>query len=571
GRQPPEPIKHQGADAPRSPGLWWGVALVGQFVFVFSAVALSGPGRIDIVDGQTRFEVARSLVEHGDSAIRDERVWFWTFPGRDGQRHTPYRFPQSVLGAGAIWLADATGPVSEGRRHFFFVLTSAFACALLPLAYALWFRHIGLGPGAALFWSTAGVFCTPSWFYGTSTFDDILGSAALVLAMSVALMTRHRHALLGAAAAGLLLGLAFNCKEPLGIFGFAVLAANRDPDRPWRAQLGRVALVLAGLALGVIAYRAYDLAKFAPKEPEVWAHLFRGYPPFWPDHPTSILAAFLGLTISPGAGVLWYSPTLALCLYGLARWRTAQPQLCRAVIIGCLIVLGFLCCLTFFAGDPAWGPRYLTPVLALLWLFAPLGAKWLRPGTTRLLLRLGLIVQMLALAVDPHRLYLERGLPSAFYLDIGPWVYFDSAASHLLNRPREIVAVVSPSRPPAYAFTPSHSPTFAFPVLNHIGRPDARLATVITGQLAQGGVAPLTTVTATAATMPMDFGPAAVQRYHILNTPRPWWASQWYLPQEQRPVDLAGTLALLVGTLGAGLVLMRAGWRGSMRRSGFPA
>src|SRR5438093_10129198 len=97
--------------------LTWALVLVGQFVFVFALVALSGPGRIDIVDGQTRYEVARSLVEHGDHQVRDERVWFWVLPGRDGERYTTYRFPQSLLGVPAIWLADATGPVTEGRRH----------------------------------------------------------------------------------------------------------------------------------------------------------------------------------------------------------------------------------------------------------------------------------------------------------------------------------------------------------------------------------------------------------------------------------------------------------------------
>src|SRR5947209_14564687 len=112
-----------GAVAPAHSRLGWGLVLVGQFLVVFSVAALSGPGRIDIVDGQTRYEVARSLVEHGDSVIRDQRVCFWVFPGRADQRYTPYRFPQSVLGAGAIALADATGPVSEGRRHFFFTLT----------------------------------------------------------------------------------------------------------------------------------------------------------------------------------------------------------------------------------------------------------------------------------------------------------------------------------------------------------------------------------------------------------------------------------------------------------------
>lgn len=545
----------------RRGGPWWRVALAGQFVFVFAAVALSGPGRIDIVDGQTRYEVARSLVDHGDSAVRDERVWFWVFPGRNGERHTPYRFPQSVLGAGAICLADATGLVDEGRRHFFFVLTSAFACALLPVAYALWFRHTGLSPGAALFWGTAGVFCTPIWYYGTSTFDDILGAAAVVLAVCVALLIRYRRPLLGAAAAGLLLGLAFNCKEPLGVFVFAAIAAGCDPRRPLRRQLGRVALVVAGVALGVLAYRAYDLARFPPRSAEEWARVQAGYVPFWQSEPSNVLAAALGLTLSPAKGVLWYNPTLVLCLYGLARWRVREPWLVRTVGGGCLAFVAFLCCLTFFAGDPTWGPRYLTPVLALLWLFAPAGAAWVRPGTTRLLLRLGLVVQLLALAVDPHRLYVERGLPAAFYYDRGPGLYFHPDTWHLLHRPREILEVVNPTRSRAEAFTPAPARTFAFPVLHHVGRVDARLAAVLTGQCAQPGGGPFGASMAAAATMPMDAGPDAVRRYHVLNALRPWWVSQWYLSPEERPVDLPATFALLVVALAAGLALMRAGRR----------
>jgi hypothetical protein len=67
---------------------------------------LCDPGRIDIVDGQTRYEVARRVVEHGDSIIRDPDVWFAVFPGRDGRRYTKYRFPQSAAGVVAILTAD---------------------------------------------------------------------------------------------------------------------------------------------------------------------------------------------------------------------------------------------------------------------------------------------------------------------------------------------------------------------------------------------------------------------------------------------------------------------------------
>src|ERR1700737_1497698 len=84
----------------------WGLALLGQFVFVFAAVALSGPGRIDIDDGQARFAVAQSLVDHGDPVVRDPDIWYTILPGRNGQRYSNYRLPQSAVGAVAVWIAD---------------------------------------------------------------------------------------------------------------------------------------------------------------------------------------------------------------------------------------------------------------------------------------------------------------------------------------------------------------------------------------------------------------------------------------------------------------------------------
>src|SRR5437667_8037913 len=102
----------QSASACRFSGPWL-LALAGLFLLVFAVVALTGPGRIDIVDGQTRYEVGRSLVEHGDSVIRDRDCWFAVIPGRDQQLYTNYRLPQSALAAVAIVAADATGRVSE--------------------------------------------------------------------------------------------------------------------------------------------------------------------------------------------------------------------------------------------------------------------------------------------------------------------------------------------------------------------------------------------------------------------------------------------------------------------------
>ena len=270
-------------------------------------------------------------------------------------------------------MADATGPVSEPRRHFFFVLTSAFACALVAVAFTLWFRHLGQTPAVAVGWALLGIVATPCWFYGTSTFDDILGTAGLVWAVVVAYLSRERRPLLGAAAAGLLLGWTFNCKEPLGIC---------RPDRAGRES--RLAAAVA-TAMGprrfdprrsgagpdhLSSLRTLQIpSRIDGRHEELWQR----YVPIWTANPLPALAAW---TLSPGAGVFWYCPPLLLCLVGLYRWRAPKAsRLCRAVLVSCAIFLGFLSFLTFFNGDPAWGPRYLTPVFALLWLFARQGSR----------------------------------------------------------------------------------------------------------------------------------------------------------------------------------------------------
>ena len=488
---------------------WW-LALVGLFLFVSSAVALSGPGRIDIGDGQTRYEVARSLVDHGDDVIRDDRVWFGVFPGRGGRSYTYYRFPQSVVGALAIVCSDTTGPVTEGRRHFFFSLTGAVACGMIAVTYAGLFRHLGSSPKEALFWAWAGILCTPSWFYGTSTFDDILGTAALTLSVTIALMSRHRKPMQGALVAGLVLGLAFNCKQPLGIFILAILAAGYDRSLRFREQWPRIVLALVGLAVGVAAYKGYDLYKFPPGTVEGHGELLKKYAPNWPGHPSLALFA---LAFSLGTGVFFYFPPLLIAIQGIRGWFRAERWFCLAVLASTGVFVLFITSMTIFKGDPAWGPRYLTPIFATFWIFAPIGASLMRRWVSVALLSLGFVVQVGALSVDPHRLYVEHRLPSAFYVE-KPWLYFHPAISHLANRPREIAEIFARGNERAERFSPSPAPWFAFPVIDFV-----------------------------------DKGPEAVRRYHLLNSFRPWWISQRYLTSE-RPVAL-GRTATLLGLLAA--------------------
>ena len=63
-------------------------------------------------------------------------------------------------------------------------MIGAATAGLLAVCYAIWFRTLGCSPRASLLWAFAGIVCTPSWYYSTSTFDDILGAAAVVIAVA---------------------------------------------------------------------------------------------------------------------------------------------------------------------------------------------------------------------------------------------------------------------------------------------------------------------------------------------------------------------------------------------------
>jgi hypothetical protein len=494
---------------------WW-VAEAGLFLTVLAVVALSGPGRIDIVDGQTRYEVARSIVDHGDLIIRDPDVWFVVFPGRDGHRYTKYRFPQSVVGILAIVMADITGPVTENRRHFFFTLIGAFGCAIIAVTYAALFRSLNYKPWAALLWAAGGIFSTPNWFYGTSTFDDILGSAAVVVAVAVALAYRRQYERTGATIAGLALGIAFNCKEPLGIFILPILVAVYDRTRAWQLQWDRLVIIGALVAVGVAGYKGYDFYKFPPGSTASHAEMMKRYVPFWAANP---LVALGVMSCSLSAGVLFYNPPLLICLSGIRPWWQRERLFCLSLLMAIAIFIFVISFLTFFKGDPTWGPRYLTPIFAVLWIFAPAGSRFLRKWVVAVALGLGLFVQIIGLCIDPHRLYIEHSLPSAFYVS-APGLYFHPAISHLIQRPREIVEALSTEGDVADCYSPSPSPTFAFPVIDFVEK-----------------------------------GPKAIRKYHVLKGFRFWWASFSYLDRSSRPVNVANSVILLVSVAALGLVL----------------
>lgn len=69
----------------------------------------------------------------------------------------------------------------------------------------------------------------------------------------------------------------------------------------------------------------------------------------------------MGLLISPGKGLVFYSPLVVLGALGLGRlWREDRP-LAATLIVLFLTIVAFSGASTYW-GDEVWGPRYIVPV-----------------------------------------------------------------------------------------------------------------------------------------------------------------------------------------------------------------
>jgi hypothetical protein len=277
-------------------------------------------------------------------------------------------------------------------------------------------------------------------------------------------------------------------------------------------------MLLAGVAAGVVVYQLYEWFRFPPgfeRPVAKWS------PPVWNDSPLIAAAALL---LSPACGAVWYCPPVLLGVAGLARSRHVDRPWVASVLVACLGFFAVLCSLRFFKGDIAWGPRYLTPVYAVLWLFVPAAAAVAGRLRTGLLLGLGAVVQLLALTTDPHRAYIVADVQPhvLLYSDLP---YYDLRLSHLLTRPGEIWDVLTNGAEPEAA-SPAPTPTYALPL------PDKNL-----------------------------IEPTVARRFHVFAHLRPWWCWQRHLAPAEQPVDIGRTAGLLTALGLAGAALVGAGLR----------
>jgi len=244
-------------------------------------------------------------------------------------------------------------------------LTWAVGCLLASAGFLSLVRR--LRPGASPLWLPAFLGGTFLWPYAADSFFDPWSAAFFAFGSARILAGDEGRPRVRAA---ILAGLLWSCgcwlRPLLWItapgFLLAGLLRWRRAANGAACGTGLAAALLAGVGVALSVNAVYH------GNPLHFGYELR------PDLPFSgsLLAGFVGLTVSPGRGVFLYAPLAIVALLALRRLSPALLVLCFG--IPTILILVVARWYVWFGGS-CWGPRYLIPVLPLLIAPAVLGTR----------------------------------------------------------------------------------------------------------------------------------------------------------------------------------------------------
>ena len=342
------------------------------FVAAFALYALSTSQNLEGYEPETA-AVTEGFVKTGDfvliadSPLKSDNLGFaghdGKLIGRAGLTDPLVRAPFYAVG----WAADELDSDSSSwrwrERAFWFA--SPFYVAIGVAFFFL----VALELTGSRRWALvlAGLFAAAgqAWPYSKIGMEGTL-MTALVITLYGVLRASRSAALWPWALAGFGAGAAL-ANKPYGLFAVAALLAYLVPAlrrAPARDRLRRLGALAAPLLLWGIGFALFNRTRTG-------SFLDTGR-----NDPETTLAAplnFVGFFISPGKGLIFFSPLVVLGILGLAAMYRRDRRLTLAIggalVGGIAIVAGLR-----FWSDETWGPRYIVWVAWLLLLPIPFWA-----------------------------------------------------------------------------------------------------------------------------------------------------------------------------------------------------
>lgn len=498
----------------------------GLFLLVGAVYGWAGPGRIDMIDGQYRFEVARNIIEDGSVQIGDPFLG-GAVQGINGE-YSSYGISGSIVPIPLILFAKASGMPTIDRQQFFFSFTSAVFGAAGAALLFLFCIELGVAPRAALAWTFVASFATLMFPQSMTVFDQVQHGFFILAACFLAWLGARRDSMVLTIAGGVALAVLVNFQETYAILfptlGLATLGdMGSTPAQRQRALNRFVVFVFVG-GLGLLFWAGFNNFRYGH-------FLFSGKGVNHPSPLGNPLYGVPGLLVSPGKSIFLYSPPTAIALVGVYRLFQRHRFLGLAIAASCLAHFALISMLSFYGGDWCWGPRYfvsILPLTALGFPFAVFTSRLARVAV-RAVIVAGVVVQLLGISLDHHRFFYARSLPAFFWATNHAFYFRESA---LFARPGEILDSI----------------THGVPAEVEMFRPgpySGRLTYAVFGGWGHPGMPP----------------PLWMRRYSVFWLPRPWPLWMRTIPENERPIDLrTANVVLLVMAL-AGAWAIRSGVR----------
>ncbi len=334
------------------------------FLFLFSLYLLTYSPTLHSSDGLAMFSTSESLARRGAWDIEQIR-WMGlqqgTF-GLDGLLYSRKGAGQPLLALPLTWLGlviPFLGTVTA--TMLFGSFTTALSGALIYLYLTtLGYRH-RTGLIAGLIYGTG----TIAWPYAKTFFSDTLAGLLLLITALALLLFWQRGQTRYAFIAGLSLAWAVATRYAeavfLPVFGLLFLAylfetrRQKEEEKQSHRLTNSLAAFSAPIFIIGVALLAFNALRYGNP-------LNTGY---LPQETFSAVwrQGILGQLISPGRGLLLYSPVLLLTFFGLKTfWQRHQLEFLAllAVIVIHLLLYGkwFM-----WHGGFAWGPRFMVATL----------------------------------------------------------------------------------------------------------------------------------------------------------------------------------------------------------------
>ncbi len=311
--------------------------------FFLIYLAFMAPG-IYSSDGTSMLAVSESIAAHHSFTV-PENVGV---PGVGGRIYSRWYPLLSILAVPFVYAALVASRISGLPFHY---LAAVF---VLPLMSAL---VAATGAMVALLSVRLGADTKGAWLasisfglgtiapaYAREFYADALLAFLAISALCLTISGSRKELLVAVFLAALAI-----LSKPTGVFVGPLMTAYLLAKRtPLRSGL----LPLIGTGIGGVIYMGYNLMRFG------------GVLNFGVSVPLGLGTLFSGVAgqlVSPGCGVLWYCPPVALAAFGFRRIMKEKFWEALAIVALFVFYLVFHSTLTFWHSGWSWGPRYLLP------------------------------------------------------------------------------------------------------------------------------------------------------------------------------------------------------------------